>query len=585
MYRKLFLPVLLILFVQISFSQTIEIKTETKTETKDEIKLSAELKKQAVEFLRESAGEVGNLRTLENRISFASEMAGLMWFHDEKEARAMMNAVVGDFKQLLVQYDSQINASGIELGGDEHYYGGFLGGGDQSDKARLMRKLAKAMSVRQQMTLSIAEHDPQYALDFYTGSLLTFSNPQVRKRFEEQDKYFEARLVNEIAAKDAGKALELGRKSLAKGLNYGHIELLKKIYEKDADKGAVFAEEIAGKLKDGKVGADDFYMLGATLKLGADNYEKAKKDNKKPMFTEQHLRDLAELTAQGVLKRADSSEGRVSEYLGSIEKYAPSRAVQIRAKAAAKTQRGTDETDGIRVVSNGIATSVPAPPMRAVPTGGQNEKNEQEEMMKSLQTLGKKELPKEQREKVIARARKIIAATPNRQQKILALSALAAQVSKLGDKELADEIMKDAQSLLVSAPKNYQDFMEVWMVASGFAQTDAEKAFPVLDDTIFRLNDTISAFVKVGEFIDLSGEMIEDGEVQVGGFGGSMVRELTRGLGAAAADATILGLAKSDFTKTKALTNKFERQEVRILAKMLVLRAILGDKKKPTEEN
>ncbi len=574
MYRKLLLPALLFLLVQTVFSQKIETKNETKNETQ----ISAELKKQAIEFLRESAGEVGNLRTLENRISFASEMASLMWFHDEKEARTMMNAVVGDFKQLLVQYDSQINASGIELGGDEHYYGGFLGGGDQSDKARLMRKLAKAMSVRQQMTLSIAEHDPQYALDFYTGSLLTFSNPQVRKRFEEQDKYFEARLVNEIAAKDAGKALELGRKSLAKGLNYGHIELLKKIYEKDADKGAVFAEEIAGKLKDGKVGADDFYMLGATFKLGADNYDKAKKDNKKPMFTEQHLRDLAELTAQGVLKRAGSSEGRASEYLGSIEKYAPSRAVQIRAKAATKTQRETDESGGVT-----ISVPRPPPPPRPAPPGTTAEKNEQEEMIKSLQSLDKKQLPKEQREKVIAQARKIIAATPNRQQKIFALSALAAQVSKFGDKELAAEIMKDAQGLLSSSPKNYQDFLEVWILASGYAQTDAEKAFPILEDTIFRLNDTLAAFIKVGEFIDVSGEMIDDGEVQVGGFGGSMVKELTRGLGVA--DTTILNLAKSDFTKTKALTNRFERQEARILAKMLVLRAILGDKKKPTEEN
>jgi len=590
MYRKLLLIALLFLIVPTSFSQISETKTgtksETENETKNETKISAELKKQAVEFLRESAGEVGNLRTLENRISFASEMASLMWFHDEKEARTMMNAVVGDFKQLLVQYDSQINASGIEPGDGERHYGGFLGGGDQSDKARLMRKLAKAMSVRQQITLSIAEHDPQFALDFYTGSLQTFSNAEVRKRFEAQDIYFEAKLVNEIAEKDAGKALEYGRKSLAKGLNYNHIELLKKIYEKDADKGAEFAEEIAGKLKDGKIGADNFYMLGAALRLGADSFEKAKKDNKKPMFSEQNLRDLADLTAQGVLKRSDSPEISTSEYLGLIEKYAPSRAVQIRAKIATKMQRETDETEGIRVVSaDGVAITTSTVKMKsgAVAAKTVDEKDEQEEMMKSLQNLDKKQLPKEAREKIIGQARKIIAATPNRQQKILALSALAAQVSKLGDKELATEIMKDTQGLLSSSPKNYQDFMEVWILASGFAQTEAEKAFPLLEDTIFRLNDTIGAFIKVGEFIDVSGEMIDDGEVQVGSFG-SMVKELTRGLGSTA-DATLLSLAKSDFTKTKALTNKFERQEVRILAKMLVLRAILGDKKKPTEEN
>ena len=38
--------------------------------------------------------------------------------------------------------------------------------------------------------------------------------------------------------------------------------------------------------------------------------------------------------------------------------------------------------------------------------------------------------------------------------------------------------------------------------------------------------------------------------------------------------------AIADFKKTTALTNKFDRTEVRILAKMLVLRAVLGDETK-----
>ena len=44
-----------------------------------------------------------------------------------------------------------------------------------------------------------------------------------------------------------------------------------------------------------------------------------------------------------------------------------------------------------------------------------------------------------------------------------------------------------------------------------------------------------------------------------------------------ATNATLRGLAKSDFTKTKNLANKFDRAEVRILAKMLILRAVLGN--------
>src|SRR5207253_10765354 len=59
---------------------------------------TAKLEKDAVELLRETSIDVGRLRTLENRISFNSELASLMWFHDDKEARAMYGQVVAEFK-------------------------------------------------------------------------------------------------------------------------------------------------------------------------------------------------------------------------------------------------------------------------------------------------------------------------------------------------------------------------------------------------------------------------------------------------------------------------------------------------------
>jgi hypothetical protein len=573
--KKLLFPLILILFAHVGFSQTIETKTESD--------ISAETKKQAVEFLREAAGEIGNLRTLENRISFSSELAGLMWFQDEREARTMMNAVIGDFKQLVTQYDSQLNALGVEPENNERIYGGLLGGGDQSDRAKLMRKLMKAVSVRQQIASSIAEHDPQLAYDFFDSSMQLISNAKLRAQFEGQDTYFLTRLLKQIAEKDAGKASEFGRKSLAKGVNYEHIELLKKIYEKDADKGAEFAEDIAKKLKETKTERDDYYMLGSFVSLGASNFEKAKKDKKKTMFTEQMMRDLTDNLGEAILK---SEELRGTEYLDEIEKFAPSRAVQIRARinrqaANSASNRSTYAANAVGVAANSavMAANRVAPPIPGeAGNPGQTEVSSQERLAKDLMSLQNKELPKEEREKVVAQARKIITELPDKIAKITALSGLAAQVFKAGDKELAAQIMADAQSLVNTQPKNYQDYLEVWILASGYAEGDTEKAFPLLEDTIFRLNTTLAAFIKVAEFIDVSGEIVEDGEVQVGSFGGSMVRDLTGGLGMA--NGTLRNLAKTDFAKTRAITNRFEQPELRILAKMLVLRAVLGEEKK-----
>ena len=139
--------------------------------------------------------------------------------------------------------------------------------------------------------------------------------------------------------------------------------------------------------------------------------------------------------------------------------------------------------------------------------------------------------------------------------------------------------MKEAHALINPQPKNYQDFLLTWMLATGYAEADPEKAFPLLEDTIVRANETLAAFIKVGEFIDVAGDMIDEGEVQVGAFGGQMIRGLRSELGMA--DNTLRILARADFKKTRGLSNRFDRTEVRILAKMMILRAVLGESEKP----
>ena len=137
--------------------------------------------------------------------------------------------------------------------------------------------------------------------------------------------------------------------------------------------------------------------------------------------------------------------------------------------------------------------------------------------------------------------------------------------------------MKDAAYVsLVTNPRNYQDFIFTWMLASGYAAADPEKAFPLLEGHDSRVQTRRSTrSSRVAEFIDVTGEMVDDGEVQVGAFGGSMIRGVTGGLGMA--DETIKQLAEADFAKTSTLANRFDRPEVRMLAKMLVLRAVLGN--------
>ncbi len=542
------------------------------------------LKKDAVAFLRETMADVNNLRTLENRISFSAELASLMWFHDEKEARSMYLTAFGDFKELLMRYDMQMNSMG-ELDETEDYRGGMFA--DVSDRSRISRRFQTAMQVRQQIAMSLAEHDPELAFGFYLDSLQVLTNPEFRKQMENRDQYFEIQLMTQVAKTNAAKAAQFAIKSIDKGFNYQHMELLKKIYEKDADKGAEFAAAILGQIRNGKNGASEYWVLSSFLNIAGDTLDKSKQEGgKKPLLNQQELRDLADVFAQAILNNSSEDAGGL-HYATEIEKYNPARAAQIRAKFRTRNSgsRGNSAnavdvaSNAVAIASNTASNSSNSPYER---TMAEREKLEKQ-LREDVEKLGTKQLPKEEREKIVTQARRILMQTPGKDKKILGLSALAAQVAKMGDKELASEIMKDAQNLINPSPRHNQDFLLSWLLASGYAEADPDKAFPLLEDTIMRANETLSAFVKVGEFIDVAGEMIDEGEVQVGAFGGQMVRGLTSELGTA--ETTLRTLARADFTKTKNLTNRFDRSEVRILAKMMILRALLGEKEKATGES
>lgn len=545
-----------------AFSQTEKIDPNAK---------SKELRAQALEFLRETATDVASLRTLENRISFSSEMAGLMWFENEKEGRTMYQTAISDFKQLLTQYDAQMIALNITPDKDS-YRGGFLAGlEDESEKSRLSLKFNKAMAVRRQIALSLAEHAPDLAFGFFSDTLLMVTNVEFRKQLAEQDKYFEQQLIKEVAKNDPAKAFEYGRKSMDAGVTYSHLDLLGMIYEKDQAKGGEFAAEILKKLKENKSATQDLWIVSSALNRGAANFDEAKKNGKKPMFAEADLRDLAELTAQTILARSESEDADFGRHLPLVERFAPARAVQIRAKFPPKQEtKKSSEPDALQTAIEEAGKE----------TAKVNAANE--EAVKNLEKIASKELPLEEREKIVNQSRQIITELPTRQAKIMALSGLAAQVAKMGDRELAAEIMRDAQNLVRPDPKNYRDYLEAWLLINGLAEVDPEKAFPVLEQTIYRLNGTLEAFVKVAEFIDVAGEIVDDGEVQVGAFGGSMIREVTGNLGMA--DGVIRNLSAADFGKMRTVANGFDRTEIRVLAKMLVLRAILGDRTKKSSD-
>lgn len=545
------------------------------------------LRNEAVEFLRETMVEVGTMRSVENRLSFSAEMAALMWFHDEKEAKAIFNSVTADFQRLLFDIDRQLNALAAEAEALEaEGRDPMISMPDIASKIGIERKLNKALEMRQQIAMSAAEHDPDLAMAFFTSSIAAITNKEFRDRAAERDSSFEIQLMTQIAQTNAAKAAKFAVKSLDKGFNNAHLELLKKLYEKDAEKGIEFASAVVSHFKTNKLDKDgDPWVLQALVFYGDETDPKPPNTaKKKPVLTVAERRELTEVLAASMLE--NDEHGQAMSFMGLFEKYTPTRAGQIRAKNRSGSAYAA--ANALNTAANAAMTVANLAAMAANTDGSSNADRRQKaiearleserKLMEEVASIGTKKLPKEERDKIVVQARKLISGYGGKEQRIGSLSALAAQVATAGDKELALEIMKDAEGLVATQPKNYQEFMHKWILISGYSEVDPAHAFPMLTDTIFRLNTTIDAFAKAAEFLDISGEMIDDGEVQVGQFGGSMLRGLTSDL--KMVEPTVRTLAKADFSKIKAATNTFDRTEVRILAKMLVLRTVLSDPEK-----
>lgn len=573
MYRKLTTLALISVLSSLSFAQTLENESAGDAESK--------LKKEAVAFLRDTMADVSNLRTLENRISFNAELASLLWQHDERDAAALFASVISDFKSLVFRYDSMANSVGLP-GEDENLWElSFFD--DTKNSATVSRKLTVAMAVRQQITMSIARNEPEVALRFFRESAEVITNQRFRKDLDRQDPEFERLLLVRIGETNAANGLRMGRASLEKGLKREHIELLKAIYKKDTEKGIEFGSAIRVRLEKEKASMELYWLVESLLGFGSETLENSGgKGGKKPVYSSDDLRSIAETYLAAVLELNNNDLFNLEED-SLIAKFAPVRTAQVRARYA-RPKRSDDESDDSD--DDIFASKKLSNAQDTISNSAMNRKQMREEWqetekktLEDIAKIGTGELAKEEHERIIKMARGKLMRAPNLTAKLTGLSALAAQVRKSGDEKLAAEIISDVAALVNPQPRNFLDYTNTLLLIAGYAEADPEKAFPLLEDTIFRANGTLDAFIKVAEFIDIGDEIIVDGELQLGAFGGQQIRSVSGT--AESATSTVRALALFDFSKTKALPNHFERPEIRVYAKMMILQALFDDKGSP----
>lgn len=580
--------------------------------------ISAELKKNAVEFLRQTIKEIPNLKAEENRQFFTIETARLLWKYDEKEARTMFEQAMNEIRHKLaeakeefikrekakwgkygdlsnttntsnlarVMYNQAISTvyeanRAVEVGNEKEYYA-------------VREKYKNLLAIRKNLIKNLSEVDAWEAYKFLDETQKTlprfFLNPG-----DYEESRMLANIVDTLIVEDIDKSIEIVRLSLKKCFGLKEIGMLNNIYKANREKGRVFAEEIlqnATSLKH-----PGFYSSAFKRFLQFSIISK-KQFPQNPLLSNDSIKVLVNLLGDSLL---DSASGYAYDFEDSaklIEKYAPVKSAKIRQKFRKKS-KPADYEENIPMSAEEAAERAAEAANRAVNEVKATQK-------KSKKSAEKVETPKpkdewevrqetktalyqkiqngkftaDEKKKIIEEIKQY--ALSNNRWGYIRLEGFIPVVAELAlfslasnDKEIAEGLMKEAEVFVRPETKNYVDYASKLFLAVGNSIHHPEKSFAIME-SLGGINELIESAVKLGVFFDIESIYVPNGEVNGLFFLGEL--NITRGFSDTAELLMFIqNLAKADFERTKNLADKFEKREFKMTAKILILESLLGE--------
>jgi hypothetical protein len=167
----------------------------------------------------------------------------------------------------------------------------------------------------------------------------------------------------------------------------------------------------------------------------------------------------------------------------------------------------------------------------------------------------------------IEEARQAVMRLRTDEERINLLTQLAASAAQANNQELAAQLLEDARHLVRRRAENYQQLDAQLRVARAHAGIDPARGFELLDAGIEQLNEMLPAAALLSGF---EVRIFKDGELPLQGGSqlNNMIARYTQELAA---------LARGDFARAEATASRFHRAEPRILARLSIVRGVLGE--------
>ena len=529
----------------------------------------------AIELLQSIAERVPSLRSSTNRMWIGCAVADLLWDRDEKQARALFEAVMKNVAESTAQLDFTDQESFNEL-------------------SLLYQQRQKVIEV-------IARRDPELALTFLRSTRPDFSSDKRAGNFAEQERNLELSLAALASARNPEFALKIGRATLKRGLTYNHVGVLMQLQQKNPSLAQAFYGEMVDRFN-GEDLAQNFDAFNVAWNL-LTSFQP-------PQAKEETYRRLVDTLTARVLaiSPTDSTRIQVAQNiyqqmrwsLPNVEKISPARAQALRdwSKGIERTfDVNTRMYNELNEMSQGTVEDILA--LRSKYPEEMHLAISQQAVWKALNNgefdrarqLARETIPDPvQRQQLLAQidnnvawkaanenqitdARRLMSKVKQLDQRIQMMTQLATNLANKGDKEGALEILNDARGFLETAPQNSQKYLAQLQLIRSYCGLRPDEAGTMLQPFISQLNQIIAAAAVLDGF---ENHYFQDGEWSAQGYYSlnGLVTNVDQALGQ---------LAAKDFSAARTLADQLERPEVRLVAHLSIVQGVLSSPTSPNQ--
>lgn len=574
-------------------AQTLPSAAQTDAKLEEEQARRSALERKALELLDDVGGEAQGLKLSENRVRLQVAAADLLWARDEKRARELFNAAL-----------TSVASTAAAIAPDD---------------PRREQLVQESLNLRREIAQTIAQRDPQLALDFVRGTRppAVAGSPEKNYYQPDQEIALEASLAEQAAARDPKQALRIAEEVLSRGLSAQLANVLERVRATDPEAASKLAADIVRKIRATNL-ATNFeatnlasYLLQVSRPpaefVPARGGFAAIDPRRAALLDEQTRRDLLTSMVNAALAasndpRARGAEqrlaGSLQQFMPEIEKLSPAQAQALRrglasqpSRVAPDAQARQQQREFVNLVQTGTvdamldaAAKATAPetrqqlyqaaawkafnegaPERARQIVSERFENAQQRAQ-FLHDLDQQSFWRAANAGDIEQARSLIPRFARGDERMQLLGQLARLVAAKGDKEGATRLLEEVWNQIGGRAKNQQQFGAQLEVAGVYAQIAPERAFEIAEAAISQVNEMVAA----AEVVDGFGQDAFDQD-ELKAQGGWVWAQLVRQCGD-----TLGALARTDFDRAVSAADRLQRPETRLVARLAVARGVLA---------